>query len=225
MAYEWRNVDADELIWIVNGEGRCWTEYGSLTYAPGDFLGLPRGITWRLLPSDPHGLSLHIESRSPVEYCRASDPVDAIEVPEPEEPGHPAPSDGEIEIRVRRAGQLTSFFYAESVPPVVGWRGDLFPFRLAASHARGSHPLFRGRGWVLSDLPARAAERRGVSGIQRDVDRDVIVCRENDAGMLWAPAGAPRPVGAPPAASAVAIEAFAPLVITPDVRSVMQPLA
>ena len=46
----YRNVIADEMLFVHEGSGLCDTIFGSLRYGPGDYLVLPIGTTWRLDP-------------------------------------------------------------------------------------------------------------------------------------------------------------------------------
>ncbi len=48
-----RNGDGDELLFIHQGAGDLFCDYGHLTYAAGDYILLPRGTMWRLAPIAP----------------------------------------------------------------------------------------------------------------------------------------------------------------------------
>ena len=48
-----RNADGDQLLFIHQGEGDLFCDYGHLAYRAGDYLYLPRGTMWRLAPSQP----------------------------------------------------------------------------------------------------------------------------------------------------------------------------
>ena len=48
-----RNADGDQLLFIHQGQGDLFCDYGHLTYGAGDYLYLPRGTMWRLAPSAP----------------------------------------------------------------------------------------------------------------------------------------------------------------------------
>src|SRR5919106_1823226 len=43
-----RNGDGDELLFVHEGEGDLYCDYGHLTFSEGDYLMLPRGTLWRI---------------------------------------------------------------------------------------------------------------------------------------------------------------------------------
>jgi len=47
----YRNGEADEMLFVHEGEGVLRTTFGDLPYGPGDYLVLPIGTTWRLDPA------------------------------------------------------------------------------------------------------------------------------------------------------------------------------
>ncbi|GAC55498.1 putative dioxygenase [Gordonia amicalis NBRC 100051 = JCM 11271] len=65
-----RPVDGDELIFVHEGTGHFETEFGRLSYRPGDYVYIPKGCTYRQIPDD-QSLLLIIEA------------VDEYRVPEP----------------------------------------------------------------------------------------------------------------------------------------------
>ena len=42
-----RNADGDQLLFVHQGAGELFCDYGRLVYAAGDYLYLPRGTMWR----------------------------------------------------------------------------------------------------------------------------------------------------------------------------------
>ena len=46
-----RNSDGDQLLFIHEGEGELFCDYGHLDYRDGDYLVIPRGTMWRLSPA------------------------------------------------------------------------------------------------------------------------------------------------------------------------------
>jgi homogentisate 1,2-dioxygenase len=194
MPFFLRNADGDTLYFVHRGRGTFETELGPLRYGPGDYVVLPRGITYRVLPKGRENFFLVVESLGEIalpDYggLGRHNPFDptVIEVPEP----HAVTDAGasEWEVRVKRAGETTAFFYANHPMDVVGWKGDLFPFRF---HNKDFRPvfsdrnhipptaflLFQARGWVLCNFVPRPAEmERGVARLpyyHRNVDYDEI---------------------------------------------------
>jgi homogentisate 1,2-dioxygenase len=127
-----RNSDGDEIHFVHRGRGRFETDYGPLAYEPGDYLWIPKGTTYRVLPEAPdafllitEGHEFSLPDRGLMGQHAFIDPA-VMETPEPE------PHDemgGEWEVRVKRERQWTAFFYRHHPLDVVGWKGELMPVR------------------------------------------------------------------------------------------------
>ncbi|MFZ5816356.1 MAG: homogentisate 1,2-dioxygenase [Bacillota bacterium] len=141
MDYFYRNGEGDELLFIHEGRGRLQTIYGSLPYQPGDYLVIPIGTTWRMLPEPdtPHRV-LIFEAQGAIEppkryrneygqllehspYCERD-----IRVPEELESFD---EQGEFEVRVRAQGRITACRFDHHPLDVVGWDGFLYPWALS----------------------------------------------------------------------------------------------
>ena len=48
-----RNADGDQLLFVHQGDGELFCDYGRLPFEAGDYLYLPRGTMWRLSPREP----------------------------------------------------------------------------------------------------------------------------------------------------------------------------
>src|SRR5690606_38543465 len=48
-----RNADGDELVFIHQGAGDLFCDYGRLSFREGDYIMLPRSTMWRIEPSSP----------------------------------------------------------------------------------------------------------------------------------------------------------------------------
>ena len=53
MPYCYRDIDGDLLYFAHRGTGVFATEFGPLSYEPGDYVLLPKGTTFRLIPGQP----------------------------------------------------------------------------------------------------------------------------------------------------------------------------
>lgn len=136
MPFAYRNVDGDEVIHVHQGEGVLHTELGPLDFRKGDYLVVPKGISYRLTPSTRENTFYIVQTTRPVGFpdrglLGSFVPFDlgVLEIPEP------APSvdggAGEWEVVVKRDDQLTSYFYPFDPLDVVGWQGTVAPFRLS----------------------------------------------------------------------------------------------
>jgi len=201
-----RNADGDEIWFVHRGTGVVETEFGPLEFKPGDYIVLPKGVTHRVVPATRDNYFLHLESAGEVALAEHTllgrhNPYDptVLAIPEPaacEDDGRE-----EYQVRVKRAGAWTSFFYDHHPLDVVGWKGDLFPFRFhnldfrAVVSDRNHVPptafaLFQGPGWVICNFVPRPAEmERGVARLpyyHRNMDYDEIGFL-HDGTMMGAP--------------------------------------
>lgn len=64
MAYVVRNVEADEIHFILSGSVRFETDVGSLTVEEGDFICIPKGVAYRYAPIGAAMRSMIVESPS-----------------------------------------------------------------------------------------------------------------------------------------------------------------
>ena len=134
MPFCFRNADGDELHFVHQGKGLLRTDYGALRYEPGDYLLIPRGTSYQVLPDSSANMSLILQTRGEIGFPPRGNighyaPFDygVLEIPELEAP---EPDGQEWELRVKRMGQLTSVFYDFCPFDVVGWKGDLTVLKL-----------------------------------------------------------------------------------------------
>lgn len=127
-----RNVDGDELIFVHAGTGEFETEFGRLPYRPGDYVYLPKGVTYRQVPAGPSVL-LIIEAVDEYRVPEAGVlgrffPFDSSLVTVPEAEVFPEDGREEYEVRFRQREGATSIFYKFNPLDVEGWKGDNFAF-------------------------------------------------------------------------------------------------
>ncbi|MCA9771822.1 MAG: homogentisate 1,2-dioxygenase [Myxococcales bacterium] len=181
MPYWYRNCDADDLFFVHRGTGHFETEFGPLDYEPGDYIVLPKGVTYRVVPDGRDNYFLLIRATAEIEFpdyggLGRHAPFDPalIEIPDPK--AYEGNGAREYEVRCKLGGTFTSFFYNHHPMDVVGWKGDLFPFRFNMRDYRpifsdhqhlppSAHMIFQGKGFVVVNFLPRPAER------QRDVER------------------------------------------------------
>lgn len=132
-----RNADGDELLFIHEGTGDLYCDYGHLTFRDGDYLLLPRGTLWRIEPSLPV-TALLIEATNERYQLPEKGLVGRHAVFDPAVLATPVLDDafraqqGEIETRVvmKRGERLSIVTYPYNPLDAVGWHGDLAPVRL-----------------------------------------------------------------------------------------------
>ncbi|MGI0483857.1 homogentisate 1,2-dioxygenase [Pantanalinema rosaneae CENA516] len=140
MTYWYRFAHGDEVIFVHEGSGILETQYGSLHYRSGDYLVIPTGVMWRILPDVGESQRMlmieaqgHIEP--PARYLnrygqflehapyneRDLRPPDAL---------IPHDQVGEFEVRVKSRDRITTYIYHHHPLDVVGWDGYLYPYAL-----------------------------------------------------------------------------------------------
>jgi homogentisate 1,2-dioxygenase len=138
MDYWYRFAHGDEMLFVHEGSGVLESQFGQLHYRAGDYLVLPTGVLWRLLPAEgvPHRLLVaeangHIEP--PKRYINRygqfleNSPYCERDIRGPETLlTHD--EEGEFELRVKARGAITRFVLGHHPLDVVGWDGHLWPF-------------------------------------------------------------------------------------------------
>ena len=193
-----RNADGDEVRFVHEGSGVLETDYGDMSYQKGDYLVIPRGTTYRLVPQDDN-THLVIESASEVILPDRGmlgrhaqfDPM-MMRVPQlPEsERATGANAQGEYEVRIKREGQWTRVFYPWNPMNAVGWKGDLTPWAINVSEIRpiispryhlppSVHTTFVAKNFVIcSFLPRPLEDEPGVMKVpfyHRNIDFDEVL--------------------------------------------------
>ena len=134
MPFYYRNADGDELLFVHRGRGTIETDFGPLEFEPGDYLVLPRAVTYRLIPQTPDNFFLIIQSQGEfnppdkglIGQHALYDPAMVI-TPEPA----PKLDDrSEWEVRIKVDNEISKVFYPFNPLDVVGWKGDLTVWKL-----------------------------------------------------------------------------------------------
>jgi homogentisate 1,2-dioxygenase len=134
-----RNADGDSLYFCHLGKGKILTEYGLLTYRPGDYIMIPKCFAHVFVPEDATQFLL-IENLAGdfQEPDRGMVGKNAFyDTAQFNLPDLAAMADFLkaqkmkcVEVDVKHSGEITSFQYEECIFDVIGWKGDLFPFTL-----------------------------------------------------------------------------------------------
>ena len=136
MEYWYRNTGGDELLFIHQGAGVIETPFGELAYRAHDYLVIPAGTTYRVIPASPTRMLVH-ESRGMVTVPRRyRNEFGQLEEHAPyyerdfRAPVLKAPVDarGEYEIRVSNAGRAATYIVQNHPCDVVGWDGYCYPY-------------------------------------------------------------------------------------------------
>jgi homogentisate 1,2-dioxygenase len=168
-----RNADFDELYFIHDGVGRIETSYGHVPYKKGDYIIIPRGVTYKLYLEKETKI-LKVEASSEFEQPtrgilgpNALYDQSALFVPEAAIGTEQDKS--EYKIIVKRCGEMTSVTYPYNPLDVSGWKGSLYPWKLSiydycpiTSHRYhippSGHTTFVCKNFVICSFVARPLE-------------------------------------------------------------------
>jgi len=133
-----RNADGDQLLFVHEGRGALFCDYGHLAFEAGDYLYLPRGTMWRLAPEGPAAL-LTVEAtnghytlpeRGVLGPTAVFDPA-LLDTPEMDDAfrAHQALA-GPVAVQIKKRGAVSVATFPYNPLDAVGWHGDLAPVRL-----------------------------------------------------------------------------------------------
>ena len=133
-----RNADGDQLLFVHAGRGDLFCDYGHIAYETGDYLYLPRGTMWRLAPTAATAIltieatngHFRLPDRGVLGAHAVFDPA-MLDTPVMDQAftAHQA-RPGEVQVRIKKRGELSTATYPYNPLDAVGWCGDLAPVRL-----------------------------------------------------------------------------------------------
>jgi homogentisate 1,2-dioxygenase len=135
--YFYKNVDADEVIFVHKGSGVLRTPMGKIEFKSGDYLIIPRGMIYKMDFNDDENRHFIIESNHPVytpkkyrnwfgqllehsPYCERD-----LRVPSELETFD---EKGDFLIKIKKEGFLYDYIYGSHPFDVVGWDGYNYPY-------------------------------------------------------------------------------------------------
>ena len=176
MEYWYRYAHGDEVMFVHEGTGMLESQFGTLRYGPGDYLVIPTGVIWRMLPDAA------VEQRMLVVETSGGHiepPQRYVNNTASSSKAHHTPSatsarprqlsthdeEGEFEVRVKARGHIARYFYRHHPLDVVGWDGHLWPFAFniedfepitgRVHQPPPVHQTFDGPGFVLCSFVPR----------------------------------------------------------------------
>ena len=175
MHYWYRFAHGDEVIFVHDGTGVLESQFGVLHYRPGDYLVIPTGVMWRILPDEGvEQRMLVIESFGhvvpPKRYLNnygqflEHSPFCERDLRTPEELVT-CDERGEFEVRVKARDCISRFIYGHHPLDVVGWDGHLWPYAFniedfepitgRVHQPPPVHQTFAGPGYVICSFVPR----------------------------------------------------------------------
>jgi homogentisate 1,2-dioxygenase len=139
-----RNADGDQLLFVHQGAGDLFCDYGRLAYQAGDYLYLPRGTMWRLSPTEATAILMiqatnshfGLPDKGLLGGHALFDPA-MLETPAMDQAfrAHQA-EEGEFQVKIKKRGEVSTVTYPYNPLDAVGWHGDLAPVRLNVADLR-----------------------------------------------------------------------------------------
>jgi homogentisate 1,2-dioxygenase len=131
-----RDSDGDLLLFVHQGAGELFCDFGHLSYRDGDYILLPRGTMWRLVPSirtivleiEATNGSYKLPERGILGPHAQFDPA-ALDTPKLDD-SFRAQHDGEWKVIVKRRNQVSTITYPHNPLDAVGWKGNLSVVKL-----------------------------------------------------------------------------------------------
>lgn len=174
MDYFYKNGEADEVIFIHDGNGWLYSQFGKLRIKQGDYVVIPRTTIYKLEWDEGPLRLLVIESTHPVEtvkryrnelgqllehspYCERDirPPMELITEKEK----------GSYHVKIKKGGFLHHYEYEHSPMDLIGWDGYLFPYALSIHDFEPItgrihqpppvHQTFQAHGYVICSFVPR----------------------------------------------------------------------
>lgn len=135
--YFYKNVDADEMIFIHEGKGKLLSAYGEIAFEYGDYVVVPRGTIYQIHFETENNRLLIVESFSPIEFPkRYMNKVGQlmehapfcerdIKVPENLKTYDEV---GDYYFKIKKQGIIYPYHYANHPFDLIGWDGYVYPW-------------------------------------------------------------------------------------------------
>tara|TARA_R110001592_G_scaffold72390_2_gene221053 strand:- start:15399 stop:16559 length:1161 start_codon:yes stop_codon:yes gene_type:complete len=135
--YFYKNADADEMIFVHQGTGTLKTLLGNLSFGPGDYLVVPRGMIYQMHFDKEANRLFILDSYQPLYTPKRyrnhfgqlleHSPFCERDIRQPETL-EPVDEKGEFLIKLKKEGILHDMVYASHPFDVVGWDGYNYPY-------------------------------------------------------------------------------------------------
>lgn len=152
MDYLVRNADGDEILFLHQGAGSLFCDYGHMPVEAGDYVVIPRGTMWRLDTESPvtallieaTNSSYRLPEKGMVGRHAIFDPamLDTPTIDVAFEAQQAETNSTEFRVRVKRGDRFATLTYPFNPLDAVGWKGDLSVVRI---NVRDIRPLMSHR--------------------------------------------------------------------------------
>ncbi|MGF1726196.1 homogentisate 1,2-dioxygenase [Photobacterium nomapromontoriensis] len=172
-----RNGDGDEVLFIHQGCGDLFCDYGHLHFRDGDYIVLPRATSWRIEPQQPVTMLLieatnsayQMADRGIVGQHAIYDPA-VLDYARIDDPFCQQQNDNQHwQVKLKARNQLNTITYPFNPLDAQGWKGNLTAFKLNWRDIRplmshryhlppSAHTTFVAEGFVICTFVPRPIE-------------------------------------------------------------------
>lgn len=126
------NADGDEILFIHKGAGQLYCDFGHINYRDGDFLLIPRGTMWRIVPDELTEIlmieatndAFYLPEKGMLGYHAIFDRA-IFEVPEINNRYLSQQDENEWMLYVKRQQKVSSILYPFNPLDGIGWHGEV----------------------------------------------------------------------------------------------------
>jgi homogentisate 1,2-dioxygenase len=171
-----RNADGDELLFIHQGRGDLFCDFGHLSFEAGDYIVLPRGTMWRLDCAEPvaallieaTNASYLLPDKGLVGGHAIFDPA-MLDVPRVDEAFLAQQDEKSWRVAIKRRNAVSTVTFPYNPLDAIGWHGDLAACRINLRDIRplmshryhlppSAHTTFLGNRFVVCSFVPRPFE-------------------------------------------------------------------
>ena len=171
-----RNSDGDELLFVHQGTGELFCDYGHMSFREGDYIVIPRGTLWRITCQEPITLLLieatdsayQLPDKGLVGQHAIFDPA-LLETPHIDDSFRAQQTEDTWRVVVKRRSQYSTITFPYNPLDAVGWQGDLVPVKINWRDIRplmshryhlppSAHTTFVAQGFVICTFVPRPIE-------------------------------------------------------------------
>ena len=171
-----RNADGDELLFVHQGRGDLFCDFGHLAFEAGDYIVLPRGTMWRLECAEPAAIllieatnaSYMLPEKGLVGGHAIFDPA-MLDAPRVDEAFLAQQDEKTWRVAVKRRNAVSTVTFPYNPLDAIGWHGDLCACRINVRDIRplmshryhlppSAHTTFVGNRFVVCTFVPRPFE-------------------------------------------------------------------
>lgn len=132
-----RNADGDDLLFVHQGQGELFCDYGYMQVTEGDYIVIPRSTMWRITPLQSMQILLieatndayQLPEKGMVGGHAIFDPA-VLDTPQINQKFIAQQDESEWQVEVKRHQQRSLITYPYNPLDALGWHGDLSVVRL-----------------------------------------------------------------------------------------------